>query len=112
MTKDQNDSQMEVCMGLIINGGSAKSSAFEAISAAKKDQFEVADKKLKEADQFLIEAHNVQTGMLKDEADGKHNEISLMMVHAQDHLMTAITFRDLAGEIVDLYKRLDSKINF
>ncbi|MGI6024906.1 MAG: PTS lactose/cellobiose transporter subunit IIA, partial [Pediococcus parvulus] len=28
-------------------------------------------------------------------------------VHSQDHIMNAITFRDLAGEIVDLYKRLD-----
>lgn len=26
------------------------------------------------------------------------------MVHAQDHIMNAITFRDLAGEIVDLYR--------
>ncbi|EGF47675.1 PTS system cellobiose-specific transporter subunit IIA, partial [Lacticaseibacillus rhamnosus MTCC 5462] len=27
----------------------------------------------------------------------------LLMVHSQDHLMNAITFRDLAGEIVALY---------
>ncbi|MHA5130044.1 PTS lactose/cellobiose transporter subunit IIA, partial [Oenococcus oeni] len=28
---------------------------------------------------------------------------------AQDHVMTAITFRDLAGEIVELYKRIKDK---
>ncbi|WP_334328800.1 PTS lactose/cellobiose transporter subunit IIA [Companilactobacillus sp. HBUAS59699] len=109
MSEDQNDAQLEVCMGLIINGGSAKSFAFEAIKAAKNNQFDTAIEKLKEADKYLIEAHNVQTQMLKNEADGKSADISLMMVHAQDHLMTAITFRDLAGEIVDLYKKLDSK---
>lgn len=31
------------------------------------------------------------------------------MVHGQDHVMNAITFRDLAGEIVDLYKMLATK---
>ena len=34
---------------------------------------------------------------------------TLLMVHSQDHLMNAITFRDLAGEIVALYKRLAEK---
>ncbi|MDN6807755.1 MAG: PTS lactose/cellobiose transporter subunit IIA, partial [Lacticaseibacillus paracasei] len=28
------------------------------------------------------------------------------MVHGQDHVMTAITFRDLAGELVDLYQKV------
>lgn len=103
------DLNMEVIMGLIVNGGNAKSSAFEAIMAAKKGDFETADAKLKEADKSLTEAHNVQTGMLTKEASGEHAQVSLLMVHSQDHLMTAITFRDLAGEIVDLYKALAAK---
>ncbi|WP_125590736.1 PTS lactose/cellobiose transporter subunit IIA [Companilactobacillus jidongensis] len=108
MVEEEHDAQLEVAMGLIVNGGSAKSSAFEAIHAAKKSQFTLADQKLKESDQFLIKAHNVQTQMLTDEANGEHAKVSLLMVHAQDHIMNAITFRDLAGEIVDLYKKLDS----
>ncbi|WP_143809497.1 PTS lactose/cellobiose transporter subunit IIA, partial [Oenococcus oeni] len=32
--------------------------------------------------------------------------LRLSLVHSQDHIMNAITFRDLAGEIVDLYKKL------
>ncbi len=31
------------------------------------------------------------------------------MVHAQDHLMTGITFVDLAKEIIAVYKRLDEE---
>lgn len=30
-----------------------------------------------------------------------------MMVHAQDHLMNALTIRDMASEFVDLYERMD-----
>ncbi|WP_143800250.1 PTS lactose/cellobiose transporter subunit IIA, partial [Oenococcus oeni] len=51
-------------------------------------------------------AHNSQTDMLTKEANGDHAKVTLLMVHSQDHIMNAITFRDLAGEIVDLYKKL------
>ncbi|WP_143798920.1 PTS lactose/cellobiose transporter subunit IIA, partial [Oenococcus oeni] len=64
---------------------------------------------LTEADRFLAQAHNAQTDMLTKEANGEHAQMSLLMVHAQDHVMTAITFRDLAGEIVELYKRIEDK---
>ena len=97
---------LSATMGLIVNGGNAKSAAFEAIHAAKVNDFTTADAKLKEADNFLTEAHNAQTGMLTAEANGDHAKVTLLMVHGQDHLMNAITFRDLAGEIVDLYKKL------
>ncbi|MCT1177527.1 PTS lactose/cellobiose transporter subunit IIA, partial [Pediococcus pentosaceus] len=49
------------------------------------------------------------TGMLTEEAKGNHAKVSLLTVHSQDHIMNAITFRDLAGEIVDLYKKMAEK---
>lgn len=103
---ETENSNLQAVMGLILNGGNAKSSAFEAINAAKTGDFTTADAKLAEAYKFLVDAHNAQTGMLTAEANGEHANVSLLMVHSQDHIMTAITFRDLAGEIVDLYKRL------
>lgn len=106
MAEEKHDEQLQTVMGLIINGGNAKSSSFEAINAAKKGHFTVADQKLKEADKFLVDAHNSQTDMLTKEANGDHAKVTLLMVHSQDHIMNAITFRDLAGEIVDLYKKL------
>lgn len=105
----EEEQNLESIMGLIINGGNAKSSAFEAINAAKAGDFEKADEKLKESDGFLTEAHNSQTGMLTEEANGNHAKVTLLTVHSQDHIMNAITFRDLAGEIVDLYKKLAEK---
>ena len=93
-------------MGLIANGGNAKSLAFEAIRLAKKGDITGARAKLKESDESLNDAHNSQTGMLTKEAQGEHTKVTLLVVHSQDHLMNAITFRDLAGEIVDLYEKL------
>ena len=33
--------------------------------------------------------------------------LSLLMVHGQDHLMNAITFLDMAKEMVDVYRKLE-----
>lgn len=101
------DDNLQTVMGLIINGGNAKGAAFLAIKAAKIGDFEQANAKLKEADKFLAAAHNSQTDMLTQEANGQHAPVTLLMVHAQDHLMNAITFRDLAEEMVDLYKKVN-----
>lgn len=106
---EENDETLQTIMGLIMNGGNAKGSAFEAIKAAKKGDFDEAEAKLKESDKFLSEAHNSQSGMLTKEANGDHVPVSLLMVHAQDHIMNAITFRDLAGEMVDMYKKIYEK---
>jgi PTS system cellobiose-specific IIA component len=78
----------------------------EAIHAAKSGDFDTADQKLKDADEALTRAHNAQTGLLTQEAAGNSVEISLLMVHGQDHLMNAITFKDLAAEVVDVYKKI------
>ena len=106
-TPEQKEQEtLMAAMGLIANGGNAKSLAFEAIRLAKKGDIEGAREKLKESDKSLLEAHNSQTNMLTKEAQGDHMHVTLLVVHSQDHLMNAITFRDLAGEMVDLYEKL------
>nr|WP_229053939.1 PTS lactose/cellobiose transporter subunit IIA [Enterococcus mundtii] len=92
-------------MGLIMYGGNAKSDAMEAISAAKKGDFDLAEKKIRDAEASLVEAHHSQTQMLTQEAQGNHMQVTLLTVHSQDHLMTSIAFTDLAKEIIDLYRR-------
>lgn len=45
---------------------------------------------------LIVNAHNSQTAMLTKEASGEHIPVTLLLVHSQDHLMTAITYIDLA----------------
>ena len=101
-----DEKRMQIVMGIIMAGGNAKGHAVEAITAAKKGDFTEAEKKLEEANQAIVDAHNTQTEMLTAEARGEHTPIDLYMVHAQDHLMTGITFVDLAKEIVEVYKKV------
>lgn len=101
-----DEKRMQIVMGIIMAGGNAKAHAVEAITAAKKGDFTEAEKKLEEANQAIVDAHNTQTEMLTAEARGEHTPIDLYMVHAQDHLMTGITFVDLVKEIVEVYKKV------
>ncbi|MGX7197667.1 PTS lactose/cellobiose transporter subunit IIA [Enterococcus olivae] len=103
------DENLEAIMGLIMHSGNAKSDAMEAIAAAKQGDFELAEQKIKDADASLVEAHHSQTGLLTKEAQGDHMSVTLLTVHSQDHLMTAIAFKDLAKEIIDLYRRVEEK---
>ena len=101
-----DEKRMQIVMGIIMAGGNAKAHAVAANTAAKKGDFTEAEKKLEEANQAIVDAHNTQTEMLTAEARGEHTPIDLYMVHAQDHLMTGITFVDLAKEIVEVYKKV------
>ncbi|MBB5326074.1 PTS system cellobiose-specific IIA component [Anoxybacillus tepidamans] len=98
----------EIIFSIILHGGNGRSAAFEAITAAKQGDFSKARKKLEEAVNELAQAHHIQTMLIQREAKGEKQEVSLLMVHAQDHLMTAMTMKDLATELVDLYEQTQS----
>lgn len=101
-----NDKQLQVVMGLIMNAGNAKGEAVAALAAAKKNNFSEAEERMKAANEALVEAHNTQTGLLTAEASGKNSEVTLLMVHSQDHLMNAISYLGLTQELIDMYKRI------
>lgn len=101
---------MEVIIFEIIShAGTAKGMAYEALAAAEKGAFEESDRLMKEADLELLEAHHIQTEIIQAEAAGDKAEVSVLFVHAQDHLMTAIEAKTLIECMIRLYKRLDLK---
>jgi PTS system cellobiose-specific IIA component len=100
------ESLLETVMSLIMHGGDAKSSAMEAIHAAKRGQFDEADNKLDKTNEALNKAHKAQSSLLSKEARGDTIQYSLLLTHGQDHLMNAVTTKYLAIEIIDLYRKL------
>ena len=51
-------------------------------------------------------AHDAQMDMISSEAKGSSVDLSLILVHAEDHLTMAIVTSDLAARMVELYRRL------
>ena len=93
-------------MELIINAGEAKSAAMQALKAAKKGEWDKVDALLAEAAAASRKAHDVQTELIGlDEGEGKL-PITLVMVHAQDHIMTSMLAREMITEMIDLHRAL------
>ena len=99
----------QIIMGLILNAGDAKQHIYQALSYAKEGDFTSSEDEIARADAALLEAHNLQTQFLAQEAGGTKTEITALFVHSQDHLMTSITEINLIKEMIDLRKELSAK---
>ena len=98
-----------IAMTIVGNAGESKSLILEALKAAKKGQYLAAENFLEEANEKISKAHNIQTELICNEAEGKGIPVNLLIVHAQDHLMNTILAKELIEEMVELYKRLEVK---
>lgn len=89
-----------ISMNIIAHSGDARSLAFEALRKCREENFEDSDRLIKKAEKASVEAHHSQTNLLVSEAQGKATPISVLLIHAQDHLMTSMLAIDLIKEII------------
>ena len=87
--------------------GTARSSYIEAIAKAKAGDYEAAQERIKEGDENFALGHDAHAGLLQKEAEGE-NAVSLLILHAEDQLMSAEGFKIIAQEFIDIYQRLDT----
>ncbi len=101
--------QEQVVMEIIVNAGEARSLCFEALQQARKGEFDVARENIKRSRECINKAHLTQTKLIElDQGEGKV-PMTLVMVHAQDHLMTTIVVQELATEMLEVHLKLDSQ---
>ena len=93
-----------VSFGIIAHAGDARSYAFGALEAAKAGNFEEAEALLKQSNDAAVEAHHMQTELLVNEANGNKTPVDVLLVHAQDHLMTSMLAVELIKELITIYK--------
>ena len=103
--------QLEMAiMNIIINAGDCKNHSYMALGMVNEGKYEDAEKEMGLANDALAKAHDSQTEMIQKEASGEKIELSLLFVHAQDHLMTAITEKNLIEQIMELRKVVNTLI--
>ncbi|MGL9970478.1 PTS cellobiose transporter subunit IIA [Enterococcus sp. DIV1420a] len=95
---------------IILNSGNARTTIHKSFAAMRKSDFSHADQLLTEANEEILQAHKSQTALLKDYAGGKKIEMEIIMVHAQDHLMTTMTLLEVAQEMKCLYEQIAQNI--
>ncbi len=101
---------------IILHAGNARAEASAALAAARTGDFAQATERLRRAEEELGVAHRAQADTIQREAAGEKQEISLLFVHAQDHLMTAVAEKTLISHLIeqektirDLAARLEAK---
>lgn len=96
----------EVCFQIICAVGNARSLYIEAIQEAKQKNFERAEQLIKEGETSFVEGHKAHADLIAQEANGKTVQVSLLLAHAEDQLMSAESFGILSKEFIDIYRQL------
>ena len=90
---------------IVAYAGEARSYILEALDEAKNKKFDNTLNLLKSAEDLIIKAHRAQSDMLFAEANENYSDVTFTMVHGQDHLMTTILLKELALNIIELWKQ-------
>ena len=87
--------------------GTARSSYIEAIHAAKAGRFEEAEALIKQGQEIFIEGHHAHASLIQQEANGEPIPCTVVLMHAEDQLMSAEAFGILAEEFVAVYQKME-----
>ena len=103
----EDNEELEVQVFQIISAvGTARSCYIEAIHAARERDYEQAEELLAKGDKHFTEGHDVHLELLGREAEGAA-VACLLVMHAEDQLMSAEVFMLIAQEMIDVYHELD-----
>ncbi|WP_412989553.1 PTS lactose/cellobiose transporter subunit IIA [Pediococcus siamensis] len=107
--QEYNSEDQNIAMEIIAYSGDGRSLAFKALDAVHEGDFDKAEDLLKRSNESIAKAHDVQTTLLVDEANGKKTEFSILLIHSQDHFMTSMLANELITEMVNMYKKFERK---
>ncbi|MBD7915074.1 PTS lactose/cellobiose transporter subunit IIA [Clostridium sp. Sa3CUN1] len=98
-----------IAFEIISNVGMAKSLAIEALRDVREGKYNEAEKKINESSEYLIKGHHAHTSLIQKEASGDKVEFSLIIMHAEDQMMSAETIKSLIEEMIEMFKQLNDK---
>lgn len=101
----------QIAMTMISKAGEGRALSMEAIEYAKEGDFLKAEECLSRSTKCLQAGHKANVDLLWAEAQDKNMKISILLIHAQDHIMDAMTVRELAEQMIALYKKTQGEEN-
>lgn len=105
MTEKELDLE-QIVFNLVLHAGNARSKAYEALDAAEKGDFEKSNTLLNDADTEFIKGHKYQNMLVQGKVTEQPN---FLVIHSQDHLMTAMAEKNLIKRFIRLYEKLDDR---
>lgn len=100
-----DDNYVSVAFQIILHAGNSKALIMEAVNMAEEGfSYEEVEAKVRESEKELNLAHQEHSKILADFANGGHIDLTLLLTHAQDHLMSTQTILDLSEKIIKLFQ--------
>jgi PTS system cellobiose-specific IIA component len=99
------EKMQEAAFMIIACVGTAKSMYMEALGLAKKGEFKKVEKVIKKADETFAEAHQLHLEFVQKEAQGEQLPFSLILMHAEDQMLTTETLKILIIELIEIYEK-------
>lgn len=94
-----------IAFKIISFAGAARSEFMQSTEFAENGNMEEANLSHKNGKLQLIEAHKIHKDLIQQEAAGTKLEFQLLLVHAEDQLMSAELMKDLTRSIINLHKK-------
>ena len=107
---EETISKEEISMtgfAIVAYAGDARTALLKAMDEASQGHISKAQDLVKDAEASINDAHNEQTKLLSKEAGGMDLDVTFIMVHGQDTLMTTMLLKDQMKTIIDLYDRVN-----
>ena len=99
-----DEANYQLAFQIILHAGNSKSKSMMAMQKAREGDIVESTNLVIQANEDLNEAHLIQTTLSQAEICGEPVDMNIIMVHAQDHLGMAMVMRDVANEIINIYK--------
>ena len=96
-------------INVIAYSGESKKFSVQALAAAKRGEFAEAEKWLKKSHDSLKTANTNSFELMQKEVGSESFKVSLLMVHALDHLSSAEEKMESTEELIELLKIIDQK---
>ncbi len=90
----------------ILHAGNARKYISSAYKELSEFHFEAARKKIEQAREETLFAHREQSKIIQSESEGESLEFSLLLTHAQDTLMSAVSELYIAKNLINIVEKI------
>lgn len=100
-----NETLELACFQIIAHAGTARSKYIMAVDKAEQGDFEEAEKLMAEGEEEYIISYRAHSDIILLEESGKLRDANLLIVHSEDQMMSAETFKIMAEKFIALYRK-------
>ena len=99
----------EQALKLIVQSGEARLLGQQSLELMRIGKTVLAKEKNEQAIEALNNGRKVHAELLRRMASGEEVTLDLLLIHAEDHIMSTQVYLDMVNELIYVYERMEIK---